>query len=70
MHASIIFKSQNQAFRFLTNNEKCQIYPKRQTRFWSGQKSWLEIQALKGWPLNITIQIRVLEINLLGFGIT
>ena len=30
----------------------------------------LEIQSLQGWPLNITIQIRVLEINLLGFGIT
>ena len=43
---------------------------KGQTRFWSGQKSRLEIQALQGWPLNITIQIRVLEINLLGFDIT
>ena len=30
----------------------------------------LQIQALQGWPLNITIQIKVLEINLLGFGIT
>ena len=30
----------------------------------------LEIKSLQGWPLNITIQIRVLEINLLGFDIT